>query len=272
MFTVRDSSYTSICRYSKRHTTATRARLSTQLLNHLNGNNSGLFSEWLKTVSDTPKIAWYPSAGVDFRDLLFLHPKYVGLNPSETPEPAAPDLFIHTDYFPWKESNFLEKKNLFQDGHTKITIDQLEELPSVDLPQDSQIVTFPNVSQVKNIVVFMWLRIESHLLGDFKRPLIYIFSENAAFCAEILLAEKARISHIIHIRYGAGFGGGRSSGIWLLNVLHQLKCEAFLTDQHWGRLDGDRRVYKLYPQLRGNEDTSDLICRCKSMAIAASSS
>ena len=62
--------------------------------------------------------------------------------------------------------------------------------------------------------------------------MLYAFAENEAFFCEKLIPNKATISHIIQVRYGGGFGGGRASGAWLLNVLKMLNCEDFITDGH----------------------------------------
>ena len=47
-------------------------------------------------------------------------------------------------------------------------------------------------------------------------------------------------------------------GIWLLNVLNKLKCEILVSDGHYGRQSGDKRIYDLYPQLSGEEDKTQL--------------
>jgi hypothetical protein len=47
--------------------------MSRQLLEHLNGNKAGQLNNFLDNFEGEPRIAWYPSAGEDFRALLYLH-------------------------------------------------------------------------------------------------------------------------------------------------------------------------------------------------------
>ncbi|MFM7758156.1 MAG: hypothetical protein ACKO6J_04405, partial [Crocinitomicaceae bacterium] len=72
-----------------------------------NGNRRGLFKQFLASFSGNPRIAWYPSAGEDFRALMYLNDAFSLREPCKGIEPAAPDLFLYTDYFPWTFSQFL---------------------------------------------------------------------------------------------------------------------------------------------------------------------
>jgi len=49
-----------------------------QFLKELNGDRKGKFAGVIRDLPDSPRIAWYPSAGVDFRDLLYLSSQYSG--------------------------------------------------------------------------------------------------------------------------------------------------------------------------------------------------
>jgi hypothetical protein len=228
--------------------------MSRELLLDLNGNRNGRLRAWLDRFEGTPRIAWYPSAGQDMRDLLYLSPQYASRFPGTEPDPRCPDIFLHTDYFPWRDSTFLDSYQVHDDGRTSVRIAHIEQLPRLDLPLDRQLVHIPEGSSATGRVVFLELDVRSNLLGQFTVPLIYAFVENSAFCALKLLPNRAAISHLIHVRYGGGVGGGGSaSGIWLLNVLRQLKCECLVSDGHYYRQDGDERAYQLYPALRGFE-------------------
>jgi hypothetical protein len=233
--------------------------LSRKLLRALNGPSKGSFAKWLDGFEGEPRIAWYPSAGSDFRDLLYLHPGFAEIQPASKPEPPPPDIFLHTDYYPWSNSSFLDSEVVHIDDRTSILARSVEELPRCDLPLDDRIVDFPSGSEATGRVFFLELEVRSDVLGSFVRPLIYAFVENAAFCAERILPLESRISHIVHVRFGGGCGGGgKSTGIWLLNVLRKLGCELFVTDGHGCRQSGDTRIYELYPSLSGNESASRL--------------
>ena len=235
--------------------------MSLKLLQKLNGTETGSFNKFLNKYKNgpPPRIAWYPSSGIDFRALLYLHPNYSIINPATKTEPDCPDIFLFTDYFPWQDSTFLDDKLLFDDKRTKIYIDSIEVLPRLELPLDIKIVHFPKGSTATNRVVFLMINITSNKLGDFSFPVLYVFAENEAFCSEILIPNKAKLSHIIHVRYGGGCGGGgNASGIWLLNLLKRLECEVFITDNHYAWQSGDIASVKLYPNLAEVNDPVEL--------------
>ena len=200
--------------------------MSLALLNYLNGKNKGIFYSWLQGQKKNPHIAWYPSAGTDFRPLMYLHGSLTQLVPAE---PSFPDIFIYTDYFPWKDSTFLDSPLIFQDASTKITVEEIEQLPNLHLTFSDQIVHFPEGSQASNKVVFMKVKVESERLGTICYPVLYAFVENEAFFSEVLLPKRASISHILQIRYGGGFGGGGyARGTWILHVLQLLNTKMLI--------------------------------------------
>lgn len=222
--------------------------MSRQLLSSLNGNKNGQLKKFIDNFEGEPRIAWYPSAGEDFRAMLYLHPNYSILNPATEQEPAAPDIFLFTDYFPWEFSRFLDKNFVYGDSRTSVIIESIEELPNLMLPLHSEIVDFIEGSKATDRAVFMKIRINSDRLGKMTIPVIYAFAENEAFCAEKLLPNHAILSHIVHVRYGGGCGGGgKASGIWLLNVLEKLQCEMYVTDTHYNWQQGDLKALELYP-------------------------
>lgn len=116
--------------------------MSNQFLEHLNGENRGAFRRWLDGLSGEPRIAWYPSSGGDFRDLLYLHGNYAKLSPPSEIEPPPPDLYLHTDYSPGF-SGFSGGQKLHEDTRTTIKVREVEELPRLSLPQDRGIVYAP---------------------------------------------------------------------------------------------------------------------------------
>jgi hypothetical protein len=233
--------------------------MSKKLLLDLNGKNKGVFCRWLNDFNGEPRIAWYPSAGQDFRDLLYLNSKFSDENPASKPKPRCPDIFLHTDYFPWEASSFLDSRTIHLDDRTSVLVKSIEELPQCELPLDDKIVDFPKVSHATGKVLFLEIEISSDVLGTFSAPVVYAFVENAAFCSKLVLPQGGRFSHVVHVRYGGGLGGGgKSTGIWLLNILRKLHCEVFITDGHYGRQSGDERIYEIYPSLAGNEDISQL--------------
>lgn len=221
--------------------------MSIQLLSQLNGNKNGQFKKWLDEFIGEPRIAWYPSAGKDFRALLYLHPGYAMSHPASETEPPGPDLFLFTDYYPWGYSTFMDNRILYSDSRTLVVVDHIEELPKLDLlPLHRELVHFTEGSIATDRAVFLKIRIDSDKLGTLVYPVVYAFAENETFFCRKMVPNDAIISHIIHVRYGGGCGGGGSaSGSWLLHVLKQVHCELFITDGHHHWQSGDHFALRI---------------------------
>ena len=219
--------------------------MARQLLANLNGNKTGQLKFFLDDFKGEPRIAWYPSAGEDFRPLFYLHPNFSNLYPAALQEPQPPDLFLFTDYFPWKNSSFLDSKTIYSDSRTQVFIESIEELPRLNLPLNHEIVAFPEGGKMTDRAFFLKVRIVSNKFGSITYPVLYAFAENETFYCKKLIPNKATITHIIHVRYGGGFGGGKASGVWLLNVLKKLNCELFITDGHHQWQSGDIKAIEI---------------------------
>jgi len=224
--------------------------MSRQLLYDLNGNNRGQLKAFLDTFQGEPRIAWYPSCGTDFRALLYLHPSFSALNPATQQEPQSPDFFLYTDYYPWQYSNFLNEPIIYSDDRTIVVVESIEQLPRLNLSLHEEIVHFPEGSNTTDHALFLRIRIDSNKLGSITFPVLYAFAENEEFYCRKLIPNDSKLSHIIHVRYGGGCGGGgNASGIWLLNVLEQLQCEMFITDNHHYWQQGDINALDLCPHI-----------------------
>lgn len=162
---------------------------------------------------------------------------------------------MFTDYYPWEYSRFLDNRVIYADNRTGIYIDHIEELPKLNLPLHEELVHFPQGSAATDRAVFLRIRITSDKLGSITYPVVYAFAENETFYCRKLVQMKATISHIIHIRYGGGCGGGgNASGVWLVNVLKNLKCEVFVTDGHYYWQSGDEFALTLCPSIKRESD------------------
>ena len=175
-----------------------------------------------------PRVLWYPSAGDDFRDLLYLNEAWLG---PCADDPAPPDLYLHTDYYPWDDSTFLDSRRVFDDGKTEVHVLDLAELAVPRLPVAPRLVDFPRGNVATGRGVFLRLRVTSTVLGTFERLVLYFFVENAAYCAKVLLPSAVRVTHLVNVRYGGGLGGGgKSSGRWMELVLGRLGVEVLISD------------------------------------------
>ena len=224
--------------------------MTRQFLSDLNGNKNGEFKKFLEEFKGEPRIAWYPSAGEDFRALLYLQPIFSKLHRIEIQEPQSPDLFLFTDYYPWQQSTFLDNRTIYSDHRTTVFIESIEELPRLNLQLHKELVEFPEGSKATDKALFLKIRIDSTQLGSITFPVIYAFAENETFYCEKIIPNKATISHIIHVRYGGGVsGGGYASGVWLQNVLEKLECELFISDDHYSLQSGDLYALELCPSI-----------------------
>lgn len=227
--------------------------MSLQLLHKLNGNRTGGLQKFINNLGGKqPRIAWYPSAGEDFRALLYLHPAYQELMPvaQGLEQLLPPDIFIFSDYYPWEHSNFLDKPLIYQDKRTTVTVDLIEALPSLNLPRHPEIVEFPEGSVATGRCIFLNIAVQSTKLDKINFPVIYVFEENESFYANCLIPQKASINTILHIRYGGGLGGGgKAAGGWLSHVLEKLNCDLFITDGRHHLQSGDHFAMELFPSI-----------------------
>ncbi len=225
--------------------------MSKQMLRAINGGRVGAFHSWLAGLQREPRLAWYPSAGSDFRDLLYLSPEFAAHMPASQPEPAAPDLFVHTDYHPCIGS--LAGANtgtVLDDGRTRIIVESLEELPPLSLPLDGRTIDCSCHSSSAGRMFYLELSIHSRQLGDVRRRMLYLGAENAAFLAGLALLNAGRFSHVVHVRFGGGCGGGNySSGEWLKEILSSVGCEMFVSDGSGKLGAGDQQVFRCFPNL-----------------------
>lgn len=235
--------------------------MSLQLLKSLNGNKNGLLKSFLGkfTNSSEPRITWYPSAGTDFRALLYISEQYSKLNPANSTEPAAPDIFIFTDYFMSGNSNFLDSKQIYKDEFTQISVVSAELLPELNLELPEVLIDFPKPHSATNKVAFLNVRVESDVLGTYEVPVIYVFAVNEEFMSKVVLPNDGKLSHIINIRYGGGLGGGGLvRGNWVPNILNKVGCELYISDNSNSDDRNDELVFVNYPNIANNHSKPTL--------------
>lgn len=200
----------------------------TQLFKAKSKDNQHLMDSLWNRLGNRPKIAWYPSSGNDYRDIMELKTERALEHGIE----EQPDLFIHTDYNP----SWVNMTNpLYEDGRTSVRFKYAIDLqldPSIEyrvppsLPFNKDAYKTPHAK---------YLRVEvcSRRLGKIEADLIYCFFENRNFLFEVLLKHKINISHLVNVREGIGFGGG--DGTALLNehqdLMMQLHPKYVLTNE-----------------------------------------
>ena len=228
--------------------------MSRQLLEALNGTNRGPLRNWLDRHEGEPRVAWYPSAGSDWRDLVYLGPQNAGRQPGRPEDASEPDLFLRTDFRVNPRSRWLEQDVLYQDASTEIRVLVREELPRCRLPLDWELVCLEPSPADYGRVVFMEVAVRSRIAGDYTVLVVYAVSENTAFCAHRLKPCAARISHLVAVCYGHLEGGSRADPAWLQSVMPWLGVETLISDTlpTYG-VANEEKVFRMFPELMSVE-------------------
>ena len=227
----------------------------------------------LEALGRQPRVLWYPSSGNDWRDLLYLHPDWLGPGKDD---PAPPDLYLHTDAFsglhPGASTGSQMKRSLYrrnnyhspcntpklalepgplpvihEDDRTRMEVLQSASVLGPDLPLSPRLILTMDPPErpafLRPIRVYWALfEVTSNVLGRFQRLGVQVVTENAAFLAKVLLSHQPTITHLCNVRYGGGLGGGGfSPGTWMENALEFLGTEVLISGaaqyQHFTRSD-----------------------------------
>jgi hypothetical protein len=189
------------------------------LLKTVSEQDENILEELQHQIGNKPYIAWYPSAGNDFRDLIEVNRTNID-----------PDIFFHTDY----SSNWVKLQCglVFNDERTKVFIDRITELKfkkKINYIVNQDYVDFPEDANPTPKIYLLDLTVES-AFGVIRKPVIYFFMENINFLDEVLLKNKISLSHFIKVREGCGMGGNRKSISIAYAFLGELKVKHILVD------------------------------------------
>ena len=185
------------------------------------------------------RVLWYPSAGNDFRDMIFCSGRYPDIT-------LAPELFIHTDCHP--DFDFDLPGVVYEDHHTTVRLHKEREFDRLTVPQ----MEFAHWSSPDSGRIILYqAEIASDRFGKIVRPLIYAVCENEWVAAEFLVPNRIAAETVCHVRYGSGFGGAAASGAWLRQALKILHTRTFISDPVPEMQYGDLQVLDKYPQLGG---------------------
>ena len=230
-------------------------------------------------------ICWYPSAGEDFRPLLYLSEQYVSTRDAIKNISPLPELFVFTDYHnSYFDSNYKGLKALsegtlrkgdylFDDSvrgtlhfdckNTKIKVLSIKKI-DIDISEFDHSLAGNEPSARYGTGYLMDVQIMStdktrikNNLGTYDMHILYIFAENSAF-AEIFLRESIRVDFLLRIRYGVSFGGSRDTdGEWLKYAAPKLGVKYFLeeTDLTGILHNNDRKIIQKLSDICGSLDT-----------------
>jgi|GEM_PF-2289895 len=226
--------------------------MSRRLLEYLNQGRVPLFSKWLDAIVGEPRIAWYPSAGLDFAPLFYLSESFKALKPQyQIPDP--PQIFLFTDI--WLDGYF-NNLTAGDEHHELPNQNYAEEYPPGKLGALKRIIDtktaqgpidtkfFYNgkravfeyshepeeLPELEGLGRAWFLTLKVHILGEavFEQPLIYVFADNASFCSQVLFEKQASITHLW---YKTGMG---AHDYWLGYVLKRLQTQVLFTRANMG--------------------------------------
>ncbi len=192
--------------------------------------------EYLKQFDN---ICWYPSAGKDSLSMLCLSKKSLedyGISSKE-----APDCYLFTDYRTYAEyensHRFFLDASKFEEGAVFDSRNSdlisrafnVKELNKLTLPFDENMVDFERDQYYGRVFVADAL-VEHPSVGKSISKLIYVIAENTSFALNFLIKKKIKVKYVIHSNYGHGFGGGRSNGNFICNILKDFGTKYFISD------------------------------------------
>jgi hypothetical protein len=185
----------------------------------------------LEMLGEKPNIAWYPSAGTDFRDLL----------EAETRTEISPDIYFHTDYM---KDIVISRGTIFDDRSTLVQIMEINYLRCTDEINyhiDENFAVFADNAYPKPTILLLDVLL-TYSGGEIRKPVLYWYFENINFLDEVLIKYHIPISHIVKVREGMGFGGNIKSIAISYAFLSKLKTQYLLIDN---RADIDQDLIRI---------------------------
>ena len=232
-------------------------------------------SHLLSIIRSHESVCWYPSAGSDFRALLYLSKPFYEKHEELSSEQARlPDLFILTDYeasevFQYGystvplENSFGALRTgaltggdiLFRDVNTTFTVKRCERLFLPALEARTDLISSA-VPRWYGHGCYMTVEVNSHgskRLGKWETHVIYLYAENTAFAKNILMQNQIDVDYILRVRYGAAFGGSRVDGNWLFCLSDLLNVKYYITREFNASGNWERDIPAL-DYLRGESE------------------
>ena len=232
----------------------------------------------MKTIENVIKkynhICWYPSAGEDFKPLLFISDWYYKKNniPMDDGQ-VLPDCFIFTDYLGFHshdkellgygdayeqiQNGYCEPGSSFihvsyKNSSTDILVKSFEKLRDLRLPFDTELASYEKGYDY-NSAFLMNVEVVSRInekVNTYETSIMYVAALNELFAERVLVPNGIKTEYLIIIRYGTGFGGGNGKGFtWILSDYQKLGIK-YLVTSHCVRGEiSETESDKPYPQL-----------------------
>lgn len=234
-------------------------------------NNVGIDDEELSlkdVISNHRSICWYPSAGDDFKPLIFLNQNgYRNFDIPEDNGQEFPDMFIMTDVlypmFFSDERNPISQLNnsdswrriteLYRDFKTTVSVVKSRKLRRLDLELDTEMLSYEysNEENYGNVFCFT-VKVETRLywpydLKQWYMTVVYVIAENRAFARDFLMKNNIKVDYVPVIRYGEAMGGGSAiSPNWIRSILGAIKCKYYICNAHYAREEKNMVYFEDY--------------------------
>jgi hypothetical protein len=197
------------------------------------------------------RICYYPSAGSDFRPLVYQQSSGMaelglvnakggivrpGADLFSDSSYAAPDLWIHSDFRGDHLTEWLETKLVHHDGRVEIRLLAHTEIhpERMDFQQSpSKEYTSLPPTEMTGRVFFLRLAVANETIGNVECDVLYFCVENVDLIRNFLLQKHVSLSHVVWVRDGAGFGGGRIRHDFLIPLLTLFKTRWLFISQHY---------------------------------------
>ena len=163
--------------------------MSSQLLQLLDNRRSVQFTEFVSSLEHEARIAWYPSAGTDFRALFYLNDVFLSANPTiEGEDPKEPDIFLYTDYAMTNDrfNHILfhgGETVIHDDGRSTVTLSDIADFGRIDFDSYPDYQLTEKNAHFFNRVFFFNVTIESSEFGSITKPVLYAFCCNEQICS-----------------------------------------------------------------------------------------
>ena len=192
------------------------------------------------------ELAWYPSAGNDYRDVLETSKARLAFHGFE----QAPDVLIHTD--PTTDClNVCAPHVLHQDLRTTVTVTSVERIviPQPDQQEDDCHKQGARGAVITLLDVTAW----SDVLGLVNATVVHVPRSNYEFFNEFVVQGGIRFHTLIKVRLGCGFGLCNRCICAVYPWLYWAGCRQVLADGevHPSRarlMDVEREIKRHHPR------------------------
>lgn len=192
------------------------------------------------------ELAWYPSAGDDYRDILETSKGRLAFHGFE----HAPDVLIHTD--PTTDfSKVCAPHVLYQGTRTTVTATSVERIfiPQPDRQEDDCHKEDERGSVITVLDVMVW----SDVLGLVNATVVHLPRSNYEFFNEFVVQGGIRFRTLIKVRLGCGFGLCNRCICAVYPWLYWAGCRQVLADgevhpSHARLMDVEREINRYHPR------------------------